>query len=92
MDKFVIPLANGYKLISERNSGEFDKELYVGIEAPNGSYVQDLVIVRPTYRAEDDNIQFDTDKFEILVFGDAYAEDFTDKYTVPLYDEYGDIK
>ena len=87
MDKFSILLSNGYKLVAERNSGEFDKELYVGIEAPNGSYVQDLTIVRPTYKVEGNDIKFDADKFEILVFGDAYTEDFTDKYTVPLYDE-----
>ena len=87
MDRFTIPLSNGYKLIAERNSGEFDKELYVGIESPSGSYVQDLAIVRPTYSFKDNNIIFDSDKFEILVFGDATKEDFTDKYTVPLYDE-----
>lgn len=85
MDKFIIPLSNGYKLIAEKNSGEFDKELYVGIERPDGMYSQDLVIVRPTYKFEDNDVVFDADKFEILVFGDATKEDFTDKYTVPLY-------
>ncbi len=84
VDRFSIELSNGYKLISERNTGEFDKELYVGIEAPDGSYVQDLAIIRPTYKFKDYNVEFDADKFEILVFGDAETEDFTDKYVVPL--------
>ena len=87
MDRFVIPLSNGYKLISERNAGEFDKELYVGIESPSGTYVQDLAIIRPTYRFKENDVVFDADKFEILVFGDATKEDFTDKYTVPLHIE-----
>lgn len=85
MDRFTIELSNGYKLVSERNSGEFNKELYVGIESPDGAYVQDLVIVRPTYTFKDNDVVFDADKFEILVFGDAGLEDFTDKYTVPLH-------
>ena len=85
MGRFTIELSNGYKLVSERNTGEFDKELYVGIEDPSGSYVQDLVIVRPTYKFKDNAVDFDADTFEILVFGDATKEDFTDKYTVPLY-------
>lgn len=87
MDRFVIPLSNGYKLVSERNSGEFDKELYVGIEDPSGAYVQDLVIVRPTYTFKDNDVIFDSDKFEILMFGDAEQEDFTDKYVVPLHEQ-----
>ena len=84
MDKFLIELSNGYKIVSERNTGEFDKELYIGLEAPNGAYIQDLVIVRPTYKFKEDHVDFDADKFEILVFGDAEKDDFTDKYIVPL--------
>ena len=84
MDKIVIPLSNGHKLIAERNTGEFDKEVYVGIESPDGKYIQDLVIVRPTYHFEEDNVIFGADKFEILLFGDAENEDFTDKFVVPL--------
>lgn len=87
MDKFIIPLSNGYRIVSERNSGEFDKELYVGIESPDGAYVQDLVIIRPTYKLENNDVVFDSDKFEILVFGDATKEDFTNKFTVPLVNE-----
>lgn len=87
MDKFIIPLSNGYRIISERNSGEFNKELYVGIESPDGAYVQDLVIIRPTYKLENNDVVFDSDKFEILVFGDATKEDFTNKFTVPLVNE-----
>lgn len=87
LNKFIIPLSNGYKLISEQNMGEFNKELYVGIEAPDGAYVQDLVIIRPTYKFKENEVVFDADKFEILVFGDAKTEDYTDKYTVPLYKE-----
>ena len=87
MDKFVIPLANGYKIISERNTGEFNKELYVGIEDPDGKYVQDLAIIRPTYKFKENDVVFDSDKFEILVFGDAAVEDYTDKFVVPLYQD-----
>ena len=87
MDRFVIPLSNGYKLVSEKNTGEFDKELYVGLESPDGSYIQDLAIIRPTYKFNNNDIVFDADKFEILVFEDADREDYTNKFTVPLRKE-----
>lgn len=89
-ERFVIPLSNGYKLVSERNTGEFNKELYVGIETPDGLYVQDLVIVRPTYKFEDNNVIFDSDKFEILLFNDSEKEDFTDKFVIPLHKDEDD--
>lgn len=84
MDKFIIPLSNGYRLIAERNTGEFDKELYVGIEDDTGFYVQDLAIIRPTYKFKDNDVVFDSDKFEMLIFADEKREDYTDKFIVPL--------
>ena len=84
MDKFSIPLSNGYKLIAERNTGEFDKEMYVGIETPNGTYLQDLAIIRPTYTFKEDDVVFDADRFEVLVFGDHTVDDFTNKFVIEL--------
>ena len=88
MNRIVIPLDNGYKLVAEQNEdSEFDKEVFVGIETELGVYQQDLAIIRPTYTFENDNIKFSSDKFEILVFGDEKREDYTDKFTVPLCQE-----
>lgn len=84
MDKIVVPLSNGYRLVAERNTGEFDKEIYIGIETSNGSYYQDLVIVRPTYKLNNEEVLFDSDKFEMLVFGDETIDDYTKKFTVGL--------
>lgn len=85
MNKITIPLSNDYKLIVEKNTGEFDKEVFVGIENPNGAYWQDLVIIRPTYKLEKDDVIFNSDSFELLVFGDADIEDYTEKFTVGLH-------
>jgi hypothetical protein len=88
MDKIVIPLDNGYKIIVEQNSNsEFNKEIFVGIETESGMYYQDLAIVRPTYSFEEDKVKYASDKFEILVFGDEKREDYTEKFIVPLYKE-----
>ena len=87
MNKIVIPLDNGYKLIAEQNTGEFDKEFYIGIETESGVYIQDLVIVRPTYSFKDEAVKFDSDKFELLVFGDNKTEDYTEKFVVPLVED-----
>ena len=87
MNKIVIPLDNGYKLIAEQNTGEFDKEFYIGIETESGVYIQDLVIVRPTYSFKDETVKFDSDKFELLVFEDNKTEDYTEKFVVPLVED-----
>ena len=84
MNRIVIPLDNGYKLIAEQNTGEFDKEFYIGVETETGAYIQDLVIVRPTYTFKDESVKFDSDKFEMLVFANNESEDYTDKFVVPL--------
>lgn len=88
MNKITIPLSNGYRLIAEQNvDSEFNKEIFVGIETETGGYHQDLCIVRPTYTFENENVIFGSDTFEMLIFGDAHSEDYTDKFTVPLYKE-----
>lgn len=84
MNRIIIPLDNGYKLIAEQNTGEFDKEFYIGVETESGAYIQDLVIVRPTYTFKDESVKFDSDKFEMLVFADSESEDYTNKFVVPL--------
>ena len=84
MNRIVIPLDNGYKLIAEQNTGEFDKEFYIGVETETGAYIQDLVIIRPTYTFKDESVKFDSDKFEMLVFANNESEDYTDKFVVPL--------
>ena len=88
MNKIIIPLSNGYKLIAEQNTdSEFDKEIFVGIETETGSYYQDLCIIRPTYTFKDEQVVFGSDVFEMLIYGDANSEDYTHKFTVPLYKE-----
>lgn len=88
MNKITIPLSNGYRLIAEQNiDSEFDKEIFVGIETETGSYHQDLCIVRPTYTFENENVVFGSDMFEMLIYGDANSEDYTHKFTVPLYQD-----
>lgn len=88
MKKIVIPLDNGYKLIAEQNSdSEFNKEIFVGIESDTGVYLQDLVIVRPTYHFENNDVKFDSDKFEMLIFGDEKREDYTESVVVPLFED-----
>lgn len=90
MDKITVPLSNGYSLIVEKNTGEFNKEVFVGIEDTTGRYIQDLAIIRPTYTFKNDNVVFGSDEFEVLVFKDSTRDDFTDKFNIDLYQEPND--
>ena len=88
LNKIVIPLDNEYKLVAQQNTdSDFNKEIFIGIETPSGMYSQDLIIVRPEYQIENDKVQFGSERFEMLIFGDETKEDFTDKIVVPLYKE-----
>ena len=90
MNKITIPLGNGYNLVAGVNPDNmFDKELYVSVEKDNGEFVQDLALVRPTYKiGEDNKVEWFGDKhFEVFAYGDADIEDYTYKAYVSLYEE-----
>ena len=88
MNKISIQLDNGYALIAEQNSdSQFNKELFIGIEDDHGRYIQDLAIIRPTYQFEEEDVKFDSDKFELLIFGNEKEEDYTESFVVPLHKE-----
>ena len=87
MNKIVIPLGNGYNLVAEQNTdSDFNKEIFIGINKGE-TYFQDLCIVRPTYIFKKNEVLFNDDEFEMLIFGDAGREDYTHKFTVPLYED-----
>lgn len=84
--KIVIDLPNGYKLVAEQNSDpNFSKEIFVGVIDPNGVWNQDLAIIRPSYKYDGDTPVWSQDKFDILVYADKDNEDFTDDFTVELF-------
>ena len=82
-----MPLDNGYKLVTERNQGSYDKEIYVGIESPNGAYIQDLATIRPSYRTNNNDVIFSSNHFEVLVYSDNTIDDYTHKFGIGLVEE-----
>ena len=46
-NRITIELPKGLKLVAERNiDPEYQNEIYVGIETPDGIWHQDLVVIR----------------------------------------------
>ena len=87
MNKLIIPLDEGNRIAVELGVGEYDKEISIYLETDEGAIIQDLAIIRPTYKAEQGRIKFNSDSFEILVWGNEQSESYTNKFTVPLYRE-----
>lgn len=86
--RIEIKLANGYKLVAEQNTDpKYNRELYVGVVDPNGVWHQDLAIVRSSYRYDGDKVVWLDDQFDVLVYGSENNEDFTEDFTVGLYQE-----
>lgn len=81
-------LGNGYKIVVERSHDpNFPTEVYVGIEK-NGMWIQDLVCVRNAYKVI--NEKTNPEAVEMLIYGDAYTEDYTDKVVVDIYKDMED--
>ena len=81
-------LGNGYKIVVERSHDpNFPTEVYVGIEK-DGMWIQDLVIVRNAYKVINDKtakVEPNPEAVEMLIYGDTYSEDYTDKVVVDIY-------
>ena len=85
MSKIAIPLGNGYVLTAEQNAdSKWSKELFVGIENETGKYIQDLAVIRPSYHYEEDEVVFNDDKFEVMVFGNEDEDDYTEIFEIGL--------
>ena len=95
VQRIKIPVANGNFLVAEQNSDPtYSKEIFIGIQDANGVWIQDLAIVRNAYHYPEREIYdidgpviWETDKFEVLVYGNEASEDWTENYLIPLYKE-----
>lgn len=82
MNKIRIPLPNGKFLIAECDPNSmFDKEIYISIENADGSWEQDLAIVRNAYSLGE-GINYIPNKYEVMVYADENKEDYTDKFVI----------
>ena len=82
MNSFRVDLAEGFKIIVEQNTGDYDKEIFIGVENPSGSYIQDLAIVRPVHTSVEGKIVYSSEEFEVLVYGDAEDDNYTEKFGI----------
>lgn len=56
-NRITIELPKGLKLVAERNiDPEYQNEIYVGIETPDGIWHQDLAVIRNAYSIDDNLI------------------------------------
>lgn len=87
MNKIRIPLPNGKFLMAECDPNSmFDKEIYIGIEDADGSWIQDLAVVRNAYSLEN-GLTYEPNKYEVMVYADKDVEDYTDKFVIDQYEE-----
>lgn len=86
MEKIEIDLGFA-KLIVEKGDPLF-REVCVGLLTKKGDY-QDLVVVGQETTTRNSETVY-TDNVNIYVYGDSEQEDFTDKFTVGLADEFKD--
>lgn len=96
-DRIVINLDNGMRLVAARNTDpSYDREIMIYVEDAHGCIYQDLAIVRNSYtndvshycpNVDNSEIEWIEGKFDVMVYGDPYDEDYTKKFTIDLYVE-----
>lgn len=87
--RIEIRLPNGYKLVAEQNSdSQYSREIFVGIETADGAWHQDLAVIRSSYHYDDGEILWDDKRFDVIVYGSEYNENFTEEFTIGLYEEH----
>ena len=90
--KIEINLPNGYKLVAKQNTDtEYQNEIFVGVVDPKGVWSQNLAIIRNSYSLGSDNKpKWNSEKFDVLVFGSEHDEDFTEEFNVELDSDEGE--
>ena len=87
--RIEIPMPNGCRLVAESSIDPcYPGEIYIGILDQNNVWWQDLAIVRG--KSIDDKrgiATYDGKTYEVMVYGNAMQEDYTDKYEIPLFKE-----
>ena len=82
--RFEIELPNGYKLVAEQNADlNYPNEVYVGVLDDRGAWHQDLAVVRAGHMGEP--FASNNKNFEVLVYSDAYDEDYTHRFSIDMY-------
>ena len=85
-NRITIELPKGLKLVAERNiDPEYQNEIYVGIETPDGIWHQDLVVIRNAYSIDDNLIvNWNPGKFEVLVYANKDDVDYTNIWMMSM--------
>lgn len=85
MDQISISLANGCRLVAEKNDSEY-KEIYIGVIDKSGFY-KDLAIAGEAYTYEGDDVVPEHGNYFVKVYADPDNEDFTNEFNVRLPDD-----
>lgn len=87
-NRVEIGLGNGCKLVAEQNTDpNYSREMFVGIEGPDGAWLQDLAVIRSAYHYKGDVPVWNDKQMEMLVYGDEDSEDFTETFNINLRED-----
>ena len=85
-NKIEVKLPNGYKLVAEQNTDpDYPYEIFVGLVAPGGGWVQDLATIRNAYTYKNGEVNWAGDLMEVLVYGRSDEEDYTESFEIDLW-------
>lgn len=87
-NRVEIELPNGYKLVAEQNTdADYSREMFIGIVDPDGIWHQSLAVIRSSFHYDGNDVVWDDDQFDVLVYADKDNEDFTHDFSIGLYQE-----
>lgn len=83
MNDIKIELDDGCKLVASQSTDpDYPREIVIGIEDANGSWIQDLAIVRNSYEYQNGLLKYLPGLFELIIYGDKNSDDATEQKTI----------
>ena len=89
-EKLILPVGDK-KLVVFVNDWRDDmpKEIFVSLEDSAGICIQDICMIREHYHFNKKTYEFvrDDSMIDCKVWGDSWSEDYTDEFTIRVYEE-----
>ena len=76
----------GKKLVAEVGAESDYREIFIGIEDKDGSWIQDLAIVGEEYEIRDMKVIHKPGVYTVKVYSDRFNEDYTHEFCIEGYD------
>lgn len=89
-ERLELPIGDKKLVVSIDDwKDDMPNEIVVSLEDSEGQFIQDICLVREHYRFDEKKRKFvrDDSLIDCKVWGDPWSEEYTDEFTIGVYEE-----